>query len=98
VRGGRRSLLDSCALRRVLREPCVLDTFGGSGYPNTRWPVATTAPKSWPDAEVSRVVQLATVVRTLAVAFWIGGMAALDFIDAPVTIAVLASWTLAGRR
>jgi len=44
------------------------------------------------------VVQLATVVRTLAVAFWIGGMAALDFIDAPVTIAVLASWTLAGRR
>jgi len=25
-------------------------------------------------------------------------MAALDFIDAPVTIAVLASWTLAGRR
>jgi hypothetical protein len=30
---------------------------------------------------------LATVVRTLAVAFWIGGMAALDFIEAPVRFA-----------
>ncbi len=33
------------------------------------------------------MVQLATVLRTLAVAFWIGGMAALDFIDAPVRFA-----------
>ncbi len=33
------------------------------------------------------MVQLAAVVRTLAVAFWIGGMAALDFIDAPVRFA-----------
>ncbi len=33
------------------------------------------------------MIQLATVLRTLAVAFWIGGMAALDFIDAPVRFA-----------
>lgn len=30
---------------------------------------------------------LAAVVRTLAVALWIGGMAALDFIDAPMRFA-----------
>ncbi len=38
-------------------------------------------------AGVLRMVQLATVVRVLAIAFWIGGMAALDFIDAPARFA-----------
>ena len=32
---------------------------------------------------------LAWVVRTLALAFWIGGMAVLDFVDAPVRFALL---------
>jgi len=35
------------------------------------------------------MVALAGVVRTLALAFWIGGMAALDFIDAPTRFALL---------
>lgn len=33
---------------------------------------------------------LASVVRTLAIALWIGGMAALDFIDAPLRFATPA--------
>ena len=33
---------------------------------------------------------LAAVVRTLAVALWIGGMAALDFVDAPLRFAAPA--------
>ncbi len=33
------------------------------------------------------MIPVAAVVRTLAVAFWIGGMAALDFIDAPARFA-----------
>jgi len=33
--------------------------------------------------------QFAAIIRTLAVALWIGGMAALDFIDAPARFALL---------
>jgi len=35
----------------------------------------------------ARVAQIAAVIRTLAVALWIGGIAALDLIDAPARFA-----------
>ncbi len=35
------------------------------------------------------MIAFATIVRTLAVALWIGGMAALDFLDAPARFALL---------
>jgi uncharacterized membrane protein len=35
------------------------------------------------------VIGFATIVRTLSVALWIGGMAALDFLDAPARFALL---------
>ncbi len=35
------------------------------------------------------MIACATIVRTLAVALWIGGMAALDFLDAPARFALL---------
>jgi len=35
------------------------------------------------------MITFATIVRTLAVALWVGGMAALDFLDAPARFALL---------
>jgi len=40
-------------------------------------------------ASLTVMLQLAGIVRTLALAFWIGGMAVLDFVDAPARFALL---------